>query len=98
MLYLYIIILLVSSAAIYIKVVKKPLAYITDSIYDYPEKSSFRHQNCQLDKSCWIKNSDITPLTNSRFNRNMFYVGNRMKGPAMPKLFFQPKFGSNKTI
>jgi len=96
MLYLYIIALLVSGYSLYYIKMKHPLFTITDSKYDYPNHSSFMHQNCKLDRTCWIKADNVNGLrniNNPQSSRNYLRIANTFKTVQLPNIFYKPNFG-----
>lgn len=97
MLYLYIVILLISSFSIYTIKVKKPIFAITDNKYQYPTNASFIKQNCKIDKTCWIKpdhQNDIIKKTYPKMSRNYIFILNKYKNVKLPNQYFKKTYGN----
>ena len=100
LLYYFILILLLGSGiAAYIYTA---YAYqIYDTRYDIPYRSGFDHQNCQIDRSCWVPYSTAPDIPEMPKLRPPFMGSNKicLKSPyvarGMPPVFFQPRYGWN---
>ena len=101
MLYLYVIMLVITGYSVYSLTVKKPIFTITDSKYDYPNYSSFTHQNCKLDGTCWIKSDNANGMPNihnSKLSRNYLRIANPFKTVKLPNIYYKPNFGNGIII
>ena len=95
--YLILTLLLGSGVAIYIYTT---MAYkIYDSQYDIPYRSGFDKQNCQIDRSCWVKytsNDPIMPKLRPPFiGKNNIQLKSTFVDREMPAVFFTPNYGWN---
>jgi len=87
------IILLILGTTILLLIVPKYI--VSDRQQSIPMRSSFAHQNCKLDNSCWVKNKDVMRRSHPRLSRNYLINRNQFEGPELPKLFFNKNFGKN---
>jgi len=97
MLYLYIIVILITSYSIYSLKVKKPIFTITDNKYEYQTNAGFIKQNCKIDKTCWIKsdhNNQVIQNTYPKMSRNYIFILNKFKNIKLPKQYLKSSYGN----
>lgn len=87
------IILLILGTTIFLLIVPKYI--VSDRMQSIPFRSSFSHQNCKLDKSCWVQNKEIMNRSYPKLSRNYVINRNQFEGPELPKMFFHNNFGKN---
>lgn len=97
MLYLYIVVILITSYSIYTLKEKKSIIAITDTQYDYPTNAGFIKQNCKIDKTCWIKsdhNNLVIPNTYPKMSRNYIFILNKFKNIKLPNQYLKSTYGN----
>jgi hypothetical protein len=97
MLYLYIIVILLTTYSFYTLKIKKPLFTIIDNEYQYPKNASFLNQNCKIDKTCWIypdHENNIIKNTYPKMSRNYIFIYNQHKNIKLPNQYFKNNYGN----
>ena len=100
MLFYYLLTIFILTSGIFIGLLYTPAYRIFDTKLDYPYKMGFDHQNCQLDKSCWVKNNSglMVPLKSPNKNWNSVFVEDTWKQPAgFPASILSNRYGCGKS-
>ena len=53
----------------------------TDILFNISPRKTFTHQNCQLDKSCWVNNKEQIPYRIPEMNRNIVRINETFRKP-----------------
>ena len=53
----------------------------TDIFFHISPRKTFSYQNCQLDKSCWVKNKEQIPYRVPEMHRNIVLIHQTFRKP-----------------
>jgi hypothetical protein len=99
MLLYYFILIIILSSGIGVYMYHNYAYNIFDRQYDIPLRSSFNHQNCQLDGSCltpFSNDPNVPPMPNLRspfMGRNKICLKSTYVPITLPQMFFTRNYG-----